>query len=422
MLRAASTSFSVVALALVLAGCAASPRSTVAPPQLAVRSPGEELYELSPMRVQIRRLAPQAVRLLAPHWSSVRESDRKALQATLVSTLSPDRVTPFVRGHLSQAAAARPDLAEAALQWLRSPAGYEVKFSEATAWSGQKSPEDSFYADVAEVKAERTPEIRMGRIRRLAEATGALEKSVDLTGQVGLVVARLVNVARPRKAPLALAELSAIVKRERLALAVAEAYTPVVRASILARCRALDLQDIDAYIAFAETEAGRWYHDAMAAAVAYGVDQASMDVEGVFEANAHSDAPLPSSNGFDLDSLVVDLGPGRSVRLLALAQTGPESDPAVLLRYETDLPLGDAAATRAEAAKVWDKLRGQIESDGARAAVLQATGSVEGWVFPFASSRKFAWVRGRDGQWSMPAKLGGTFGSLEREMLWSVPP
>lgn len=387
---------------------------------LAARSPADELYELSSLRVQVRRLAPQAIRLLAPHWSRVRESDRKALQATLVSTLSPERMTPFVRGSLRRAVDARPDLAAAALEWLRSPAGYEVKFAEATAWTGDKSPEDSFYADVADVKAERTPEIRMERIRRLADATGALGNTIELTGAVGTVMARLVNVARPATKALALPALVADVTRESGVPDVAEAYAPVVRAALLVRCRALDLQDLDAYIAFSSSEAGRWYHRTVVDALAFGVEQSAMDVEGVFEQNAHSDAALPPAGGFDLDSLVVELGAGRSVRLLALARTGPESDPAVLLRYETDLPMHQAAATLAEAKQVWERLRSQIGSEGARAAVLQATGSVEGWVFPFASSRKFAWTRRDGGEWAPLAD--GAFGKLEREMLWSVPP
>lgn len=415
-------------MAAVLAGCAASgtggPASGAAKPApvLGEQTPGEALYELSPLRVQLRRLSPQAMRLLAPHWSSVRESDRKALQVTLLQTLAPERVSPFVRGRLNQAVAASPDLAAAALAWLRSPVGYEVKFAEATAWHDDKSGENAFYNDVAEVKAERTPEVRMERIRRLADATGALGKAIDLTDDVGMVVARLVNVSRPGRKPLTPAELSAVVRRERAEPDVAEAYGPVVRASLLARCRGLDLQDLDRYIEFASSEAGRWYHDTLASAVAYGVEQASMDVEGIFDLNAHSDAPLPPVSGFDLDSLVVELGGGRSVRLLALAQTGPEHDPAVLLRYETDLAMRDAAGVRAEAALVWEKLRSQVQAEGARAAVLQATGSVEGWVFPFASSRKYAWRRGQDGEWAPLSKAPASFGSLEREMLWSVPP
>lgn len=296
-----------------------------------------------------------------------------------------------------------------------------MKFAEATAWSGYDSPGDSFYKDVADVRADRAPEIRMARIVKLAEATDAVDQTVDRTAHVGMVVARLVNVARPGVKPMEKTALSTIVKREREAPAVAAAYTPVVRAALLARCRDLDLQELDRYIEFASSEAGRWYHDALEEAVTFGIDQAAMGVEGVFEGNAHSDQPLPESAGLDLDSLEVKLGGDHSVRLLAMAQTGPANDPAVLLRYETRLALKGAAAVRGEAGLLWEKVRAQVEKGGGRAAVLQATGSVEGWVFPFASSRKFGWRKDAAGPW-MPVEKGRlSFGAIKREMLWSVP-
>lgn len=418
--------FPILVLAmLTAAGCGPSIRKSSSPASSSVlpaRSPGEEIYELSPARVQVRRLAPQALRLLAPHWSRVRESDRKTLQTTLIGTLSETRVAPFVRAKLSEAATARPDLAAQALVWLRSPLGYEVKFAEATASSGDKASEASFYADVAEMRANRTPEIRMERIRRLAAATGALQKTLDLTAGVGTVVARLVNVARPDSSALPLDALEAAVRRERQLPEVAAAYTPVVNAALLVRCRDLDLDEMDKTIEFASTDAGRWYYDTMAAALLAGVQGASMDLEGVFDANAHSDQPAPDTSGFDLDSLLIELPSGRSVRLLAMAQTGPEAQPAVVLRYETSLPLGNGAAVGAEAGEVWEKLRGQIESDGAHAAVLQATGSVDGWVFPYASSRKFGWRRAQGGNWIVATDAKPAYGTLAREMLWSLPP
>jgi len=411
----------VLAASLAAAGCGGTMRKTpLAPaPSLSQLAPSDELYELSPARIHIRRLGPQALRLLAPHWSRLRESDRKMVQLTLVSTLAEARIAPFVRAELKKASDAHPDLAAAALAWLRTPIGYDVKFSEATAWSGEKSPEKTFYSDVAEIRENRMPEVRMERIRRLAAVTGALEKTLDMTEAVGKVVARLVNVAIADRKALPLATLEAEVDRERRVPAVAAAYEPVVNASLLARCRDLDLDQLDQYIDFSKSPAGMWYHDTLSAALVAGIAQASTDVEGVLDANAHSDKPAPEVGGFDLDSLLVPLPSGRTIRLLALAQSGPESEPSVLLRYETTLPLDNAAAVRSEASEVWDKLRGQIESEGATAAVLQPTGSVSGWVFPFASSRKFAWRRSEDGNWT-PAPQ--TAGALEREMLWSVPP
>jgi len=411
-----------VAMLAALAGCSASQPRIPPAPATVVRSTGDELYELSPARVHIRRLGPQGVRLLAPHWSRVRESDRRALQATLVSILSEERVAPFVRVRLKEAVDANPQMAKKAIEWLRSPIGYEVKFAEATAWTGDKSPQDTFYSNVADVKDKRTPEIRMERIRRLSAATGALEKTLDMTEAVGTVVARLVNVTRPGRSAMPVDTLDSVVSRERHLPAVILAYAPVVEAALLVRCRDLDLDELDRFIEFSSTEAGLWYHDTLSAALVSAVRSASIDVEGVFDFAAHTGAISSAALGFDLDSLLVPLPSGRSVRLLALAQAGPDAQPAVVLRYETTLPLHNAAAVTGEAREVWDKLRGQIESEGAKAAILQATGSVDGWVFPFASSRKFGWRREAAGEWVVMQNDKRPFGTLEREMLWSMPP
>jgi hypothetical protein len=413
----------VVACSLSACGAekAGGARKKPTAPALAARAPGDELYELSPARVHIRRLGPQALRLLAPHWSSIREADRRLVQSTLLATLTEDRVAPFVRARLKQAVTERPDLAAATIEWLHGPVGYEVKFAEATAWSGDKSSDGAFYASVAEVRDNRTPEIRAGRIHRLAEETGALDKTLGVTAAVGTVVARLVNVARANERPMPLETLKEIVARERQRPEVAAAYAPVVTASLLVRCRDLDLEQLDGYIAFAATEAGRWYHDTIAAAVASGVADASLDIEGVLDANRQAAAPAAMGIA-DLDSLLVSLPSGRKVRFLTFAQGGSPAAPAVVLRYETSLPLADTAAITREAREVWDKVRMQVESEGARAAMLQATGSVEGWVFPFALSRKFAWTRDDKGDWTATDGGKPTSTSTQREMLWSVPP
>lgn len=421
---------SLALVSIVLAGgiaaCGADKaggtRKKVAAPALAERAPGDELYELSPARVHIRRLGPQSLRLLAPHWSRIREADRRVVQMTLLGTLSEDRIAPFVRAKLKQAVAERPDLAAVSLEWLRGPVGYEVKFAEATAWSGDKASDAAFHASVAEVRDNRTPEIRAGRIRRLAEETGALAKTLDLTAAVGTVVARLVNVSRANETPMTLDALKGIVAREREKPEVATAYSPVVTAALLVRCRDLDLDQLDGYIAFAGTEAGRWYHDTISSAVTSAVAEASLDVEGVLDANRQGAGQTASMGAADLDSLLVALPSGRKVRFLTFAQGGTPTAPSIMLRYETSLPLADTGAISREAREVWDKVRMQFESEGAQAAMLQATGSVEGWVFPFALSRKFAWTRTDSGAWAPTDGGRPTATSTQREMLWSVPP
>ena len=108
--------------------------------------------------------------------------------------------------------------------------------------------------------------------------------------------------------------------------------------------------------------------------------------------------------------------------MVSSTRGGSPSGPSIVLRYETSLSLADTGAITREAGEVWDKVRMQIESEGARAAMLQATGSVEGWVFPLALSRKFAWKRDDKGEWIATDGGKPTATSTQREMLWSVPP
>ncbi len=420
------TLFLTIALSILGFACSTGPRPGEAPPSavLAARSPGAEIFDLSPLRGRIRSLRAQAYRLMAPHWSDVRDSDRNALQLAVAHALSEDKIAPLVRARLEVAAAARPDLAAAALAWLRSPLGFEVKFAEATAWTGERSSEDIFFTQYAEVRDERTPEIRMERIRRLVEIAGAVESTLDLTSSVGLVAARVVNHARPGKKPLADRVLRETVEQERGVPEVIEAYRPVVEASLLVRCRDLTLQDLDRYLEFSATDAGLWYHELLASSLSGAVDEAGAGILTTFDELAHAGLPDQNraSGGFNLDSLQLTLPSGRKVRLLGLAAGGPGSQSAVVLRYETTLALTDGAAVGAEAREVWDHVRHDLETEGAKAAVLQAIGSVDGWVFPFASTRKFAWARDQEGTWRELTDARSPFGKVEREMLWTAPP
>lgn len=399
--------------------------STTPPPPLdaaiLARPPAEELFDLSPLRVRIRNLPGQAARLLSPLWARVRESDRVAVQATLADLLAEERIAPAAKRLVADEVAANPELAEAALAWLRGPLGYEVKFAEATTWSGERSTEDLFFERYHEVREDRAPEVRMARIRRLVLASGAVDAALDVTHEVGLLVSRLVNRTRPGVTPLPLATLKETVRRERAKPDVRRVYESVVETGLLVRCRDLGLDELDSYISFAETEAGRWYHRVLSRALAGAVAEVGNELDPVFTRASASRYPSHAGAG-DLESYAIELPSGRSVRFLVLARAGGEQIPTVVLRYETSLSFRSLGALRREAEEVWEHVRAEIEQGGARAAVLQATGAVDGWVFPSALSRSFAWRRDSEGRWRVVKDAEARFGALQRETLWSIPP
>lgn len=373
------------------------------------------------LRLRLRNVPAQAWRLVEPHWTRVPEYQRGALQAVLLEVFDEKRLSEPAVNSLQAAAAADPVQAAKAAEWLHSPLSSELKFAEATASRTNVGRRDVFLEKLAQVGDDGGSEARISRIRALAEATGAMEATLDLTQAIGMTTASLINASLPQPERLTPSALEAVIGRERSAPEVATTYEPVVIAALLYRYRDLSLDELDDYVAFARSDAGRWYHRALASAVLAGVQAAGRGV-GEPELMAKSGTkPV-----FDPEQTLLSLPSGRRVRVLAMTGVEVDSKPAVVLRYETFLTLKDAVAVRDEAGEVWEQVRGDVEHAGSGAAVLQATGSVSGWVFPSASTRSFAWRKEHDGAWkSMPAgnsKSAVAGEGIRRETLWSLAP
>ena len=83
---------------------------------------------------------------------------------------------------------------------------------------------------------------------------------------------------------------------------------------------------------------------------------------------------------------IVELAPGESIKML---NTGPiklrSGEPAIIVSYETDVPLDDRERLRAEAQRIWEHFAPSAEERGARAGVISV----------FTPERP-GWERGRD--------------------------
>lgn len=422
----------MIASATLFAACAGSrpavPSSVAKPPDAASSAASTaaapdvgraDVVDLSVLRLRLRNVPAQAFRVVEPHWTRVPDYQRGALQAVLLEVFDEKKLAGPASEAMQAAAAAHPVQAAAALQWLRSPLSSELRFAEATASRVNAGRRDVFLEKFAQVSEDGGPEVRMSRIRALAEATGAVDATLDVTQAIGMAAASLVNASLPSPDRLTPSQLEQAVGRERNAPEVVKTYEPVVLAALLFRYRELPLAELDEYVAFARSDAGRWYHRALSDAVIAGVQSAS---KGIGEAD------LMGKSGanpvFDPEQRLLSLPSGRRVRVLGMTGIQVDSRPAVVLRYETFLTLKDAVAVRDEAGEVWDQIRRDVEHAGSGAAVLQATGSVDGWVFPSASTRSFAWRREHDGAWkpAVSAKAGGGMEALHRETLWSLAP
>lgn len=406
-------------LLLSAAACSRTATGPATVTTLAPRTTAQDLFERSPVRLRIRSFAPQAWRLAEPNWSRVPERERGRVQSVFLTAFSERSVAPLAERRF-QAAAQEPGTpAEAALEWWKRGEAAEIKFAEATASRPDPSSKQEFMARYAAVSEDNAPEVRMSRIRRLAAATDAVRSTLDLTHAIGHAVARVVNQVLPPAQRLDGRRLAETIREERSDRKTVQGYEAVVLASMLQRYSQVALEDLDAYVAFAESEAGRWYHRVAWQSLVGAAEEAGRDIERTL---AQTD---PTEPVIDSDALELALPSGRSVRMLGVSGMRYQAMAAVVVRYETSVPISDLTAVRREADEVWARVRNDVEAMGSKAVVLQATGSVAGWVFTTASSRSFAWRRGDDGWEVVRGGLGGDRPSLESlhsETLWSVPP
>lgn len=91
---------------------------------------------------------------------------------------------------------------------------------------------------------------------------------------------------------------------------------------------------------------------------------------------------------------------GRKVKVLGEGRVNFEqSGPALMLRYQTDVPLADTAALRAEATDIWRDYESYADSSGVQGAVLSANTPPGGGIISRGGGYNFVYEKGADGHW-----------------------
>jgi hypothetical protein len=94
------------------------------------------------------------------------------------------------------------------------------------------------------------------------------------------------------------------------------------------------------------------------------------------------------------------LSSGEQVRVLGVNRlTFPESGPALMLKYQTDLNVADTAALHAEAGRIWADFRTEAESAGVGGAVLSATSAPTTGIIGQSRGYNFVYLKRSDGTW-----------------------
>ncbi|RLA31395.1 MAG: hypothetical protein DRR15_13310 [Gammaproteobacteria bacterium] len=193
---------------------------------------------------------------------------RGLFQNQFASTRLHEDVTRIMQERWSAA------YAESAMDWLNSSLGVNITEKE----SLSSSPEwQKTIAEYAETEAfSRQKESRLALIENLDEATGATEIFVDLFIAMRFSIMMGMSLADSELQELKLSELRTQVESERdeMVLPIKE----YIKTSYLYMYRDFSDDDIQQYINFLESDAGRWYVTVLSDAIAEALINAGVAV------------------------------------------------------------------------------------------------------------------------------------------------
>jgi hypothetical protein len=98
---------------------------------------------------------------------------------------------------------------------------------------------------------------------------------------------------------------------------------------------------------------------------------------------------------------IVTLPSGKQVKTLGVGQINfPQSGPALMLRYISDVPISDTLALGREADEIWTGFRIDVENARLNSAILSANSPPSGGLVSRSQGYNFVFQRGPDGRWS----------------------
>lgn len=98
---------------------------------------------------------------------------------------------------------------------------------------------------------------------------------------------------------------------------------------------------------------------------------------------------------------IVTLPSGKQVKTLGVGQINfPQSGPALMLRYISDVPMSDTLALGREADEIWTGFRIDVENARLNSAILSAKSPPSSGLVSRSQGYNFVFTRGPDGRWS----------------------
>jgi hypothetical protein len=97
----------------------------------------------------------------------------------------------------------------------------------------------------------------------------------------------------------------------------------------------------------------------------------------------------------------VALPSGKQVKVLGVTPISfAKGPPALMLKYETDLSIGDKVAVQKEVDEIWSSFRQDVEHANMTYAIISATEKPSGLIITNSRGDNFVFKKAADGSWS----------------------
>jgi len=234
----------------------------------------KELYDLSGLAAQVASIADLVTQGLAQQRGRIDALMLEAAERALRRAYAAAALEEAILADLAQRYDERH--AAGARAWLRSPLGGRIARLEAESASTEGARAMEEFA----VALQQTPPRpkRLALEKRFEEAMGTTKSTVELTLATSLGIALAMDAALPPEQRSGTEKLRESVANQRQELSAM--LRPVSFIGFLYVYRALSDEEIESYIAFAETPAGRWYTQAMTGALVEAIHAASLGLAG----------------------------------------------------------------------------------------------------------------------------------------------
>jgi hypothetical protein len=234
----------------------------------------QELYELSGLESQIDSIADLVSQGLAQQPGRIPPQTRAAVERALRRAYDAGELEKAVLADLEGRHDARH--AAGALAWLRSPLGRRIAHIEAESATTAGAHALEEFARALQENPPR-PE-RLALEQRFDAALQNTASMVELTIATSIGIAIALDATHPVDRRSDPEQMRSDVENQR-----AELHSMLRPNSVVAFLyiyRELSDEEIDAYIAFGETDAGRWYTDSMMGAFVAAITSASRSITG----------------------------------------------------------------------------------------------------------------------------------------------